>query len=81
MEVWYTEIRDERELLEATPLEDLFTVPAHMIPDKGVLITVAEEQRGHLPKWGRPRDSDIEETYHAPLCSTVEDCSCGVDSY
>eukprot|EP00959_Pyramimonas_sp_CCMP1952_P092988 1946006-Pyramimonas_sp.AAC.1 len=34
-----------------------FTVPAQIVPGRGVLITVAEEQRGHLPKWGRPGDS------------------------
>eukprot|EP00959_Pyramimonas_sp_CCMP1952_P079848 1669502-Pyramimonas_sp.AAC.1 len=51
-----------------------------MIPDSSALITVAEEQRGHLPKREHPRDSDIEETHHVPLCSMVEDCSCGEDS-
>eukprot|EP00959_Pyramimonas_sp_CCMP1952_P231989 4848207-Pyramimonas_sp.AAC.1 len=75
------EVRDERELLEAIPLENFFTVPAHVISDNSVLITVAEEQRGHLPKWRHPRYSDIEETHHVPLCPTVEDCSCGLDSY
>eukprot|EP00959_Pyramimonas_sp_CCMP1952_P252621 5278025-Pyramimonas_sp.AAC.1 len=50
-----------------------------MIPDNSVLITVAEEQREHLPKWGHPHDSDIEETYHVPACPTVEDCSNGLD--
>eukprot|EP00959_Pyramimonas_sp_CCMP1952_P101713 2127853-Pyramimonas_sp.AAC.1 len=51
-----------------------------MIPDNSALIILAEEQRGHLPEWGHPHDSDIEETYHAPLCSTVEDWSYGLDS-
>eukprot|EP00959_Pyramimonas_sp_CCMP1952_P359491 7527683-Pyramimonas_sp.AAC.1 len=55
-------------------------MPTQMIPGHSVLITVAEEQRGHLPKWGRPRDSHTEETYHVPLCSMVEDCSYGLDS-
>eukprot|EP00959_Pyramimonas_sp_CCMP1952_P274638 5741078-Pyramimonas_sp.AAC.1 len=64
MEVRCAELQDEQELLEATPLEDLSTMPAQMVPDHRVLITVAEEQRGTLPKWGRPRDSDTEETYH-----------------
>eukprot|EP00959_Pyramimonas_sp_CCMP1952_P155085 3244835-Pyramimonas_sp.AAC.1 len=50
VEVWCTELpKGEKELWEATPLEDLFTVPTHMTPDNSVLITVAEEQRGHLP--------------------------------
>eukprot|EP00959_Pyramimonas_sp_CCMP1952_P175538 3668274-Pyramimonas_sp.AAC.1 len=80
MEVWCTELQYETELLEASPPEDLFTLPTHMIPDKSALIIVAEEQRGHLPKLGHPRDSDIEETYHVPLCSMVEDGSYGLDS-
>eukprot|EP00959_Pyramimonas_sp_CCMP1952_P333442 6982028-Pyramimonas_sp.AAC.1 len=57
----------KRELLEATPLEDLFAVPTHMIPDNSALVVVAGGQRGHLPKGGHPHDSDIEETYHVPL--------------
>eukprot|EP00959_Pyramimonas_sp_CCMP1952_P422888 8858633-Pyramimonas_sp.AAC.1 len=52
MEVWYAELQDEKELLEATPPEDLFAMPAHMVPDQSVLIAVADEQRGHLPKVG-----------------------------
>eukprot|EP00959_Pyramimonas_sp_CCMP1952_P151658 3173204-Pyramimonas_sp.AAC.1 len=59
------------ELLGAAPLEDLFTVPTRMIPDNSALITVAGEQRGHLPKWGHPRDSDTEEMHRVPLCSMV----------
>eukprot|EP00959_Pyramimonas_sp_CCMP1952_P110658 2315084-Pyramimonas_sp.AAC.1 len=51
-----------------------------MVPDQSVLITVADEQWGHLPKWGRTRDPDIEETYYAPLCAMVEDDSYGLDS-
>eukprot|EP00959_Pyramimonas_sp_CCMP1952_P437364 9157375-Pyramimonas_sp.AAC.1 len=39
MEVWYAELREERDLSEAAPLEDLFTVPTHMVPDQSVLIT------------------------------------------
>eukprot|EP00959_Pyramimonas_sp_CCMP1952_P249496 5215561-Pyramimonas_sp.AAC.1 len=49
-------------------------IPTQMVPDQSVLITVADEQRGHLPKWGRTRDSDTEETYHFPMRSMVEDC-------
>eukprot|EP00959_Pyramimonas_sp_CCMP1952_P173249 3620310-Pyramimonas_sp.AAC.1 len=52
MEVWYTELHEERELLEASPLDDLYSVPTPMITDSSVLVTVAEEQRGHLPAWG-----------------------------
>eukprot|EP00959_Pyramimonas_sp_CCMP1952_P347166 7271389-Pyramimonas_sp.AAC.1 len=73
MEVWYTELREERELFEATPLDDLHTVPTHMITDNSALVMVAEEQRGHLPAWGRPRDSHAEETHHVLLCSTDGD--------
>eukprot|EP00959_Pyramimonas_sp_CCMP1952_P464802 9487220-Pyramimonas_sp.AAC.1 len=80
MEVWYTELHDKRELLEATPVDDLCAVPTHMITDDSVLVTVAEEQRGRLPKWGYSRDPGTEETYHVPLCSTVEDHSHGLDS-
>eukprot|EP00959_Pyramimonas_sp_CCMP1952_P165668 3462704-Pyramimonas_sp.AAC.1 len=51
-----------------------------MVPDQSVLITVADEQRGQLPKWGRTRDPDAEETYYAPLYTIVEDDSYGPDS-
>eukprot|EP00959_Pyramimonas_sp_CCMP1952_P411267 8618059-Pyramimonas_sp.AAC.1 len=30
MEVWYAELQEDRELLEATPPEDLFTIPTQM---------------------------------------------------
>eukprot|EP00959_Pyramimonas_sp_CCMP1952_P117048 2446721-Pyramimonas_sp.AAC.1 len=46
-----------------------------MVPDQSALITVADEQRGQLPKRGRTRDPDTEETYYAPLCSMIEDDS------
>eukprot|EP00959_Pyramimonas_sp_CCMP1952_P068652 1432931-Pyramimonas_sp.AAC.1 len=49
MDAWQAELQDEKELLEATPLEDIFTIPTQTIPDHSVLITAAEEQRGHLP--------------------------------
>eukprot|EP00959_Pyramimonas_sp_CCMP1952_P291377 6095073-Pyramimonas_sp.AAC.1 len=55
----------ERELLEATPLEDLLTVLTHVIPDNFVLVTVAGEQRGHLPRWGHLARL-LEEAYHVP---------------
>eukprot|EP00959_Pyramimonas_sp_CCMP1952_P214870 4496546-Pyramimonas_sp.AAC.1 len=42
-------------------------------------VTVAEEQQGHLPKWGNPQDMYTIETYHVPLCSTGEDDNCGLD--
>eukprot|EP00959_Pyramimonas_sp_CCMP1952_P338911 7097446-Pyramimonas_sp.AAC.1 len=51
-----------------------------MVLDQSVLITVADEQRGHLPKWGRTRDSVTEETYYAPICTVVEDDNYGLDS-
>eukprot|EP00959_Pyramimonas_sp_CCMP1952_P131889 2757516-Pyramimonas_sp.AAC.2 len=41
MEVWCTELHDERELLEAAPLDDLYTAPTQMIPDNSALVTVA----------------------------------------
>eukprot|EP00959_Pyramimonas_sp_CCMP1952_P252811 5281453-Pyramimonas_sp.AAC.1 len=80
MEVWHAELQDEKELLEATPPVNLFAMPAQMVPDQSMLITVADEQRWCLPKWGRTRDSDIDETHHVPMCSMVEDCSYGLDS-
>eukprot|EP00959_Pyramimonas_sp_CCMP1952_P126999 2656092-Pyramimonas_sp.AAC.1 len=51
-----------------------------MVPDESALITVSGEQRGRLPKWGRARDSDTEETCYAPMCTMVEDDNYGVDS-
>eukprot|EP00959_Pyramimonas_sp_CCMP1952_P128204 2680983-Pyramimonas_sp.AAC.1 len=51
-----------------------------MVPDQSVLTTVADEQRGHLPKWGRTHDSDTEETYYAPMSIMVEDDNYGLDS-
>eukprot|EP00959_Pyramimonas_sp_CCMP1952_P430874 9023806-Pyramimonas_sp.AAC.1 len=73
IEVRCKELREERGLLEATPLDDLYTVPTHMIIDNRALVAVAGAQRGHLPTWGHPRDSDIEETHHDPLWHTDED--------
>eukprot|EP00959_Pyramimonas_sp_CCMP1952_P160215 3350915-Pyramimonas_sp.AAC.1 len=52
----------------------------HMVPDQSALITVADEQRGHLPKRGRARDSDAEKTYYAPVYNMVEDDNYGLDS-
>eukprot|EP00959_Pyramimonas_sp_CCMP1952_P456523 9473304-Pyramimonas_sp.AAC.1 len=51
-----------------------------MIIGNSALVTIAEEQRGHLPKWGYSRDSDIEEASHGSLCSRDEDHSYGLDS-
>eukprot|EP00959_Pyramimonas_sp_CCMP1952_P459526 9478381-Pyramimonas_sp.AAC.1 len=51
-----------------------------MTLDHFVLVAVAGEQRGHLPKWGHPRDCDTEETHHVLLCSMVDDCCYGLDS-
>eukprot|EP00959_Pyramimonas_sp_CCMP1952_P379367 7946562-Pyramimonas_sp.AAC.1 len=80
MEVWCAELQEGGELLEATPPEDLFAIPTKMVPYQSVLITVADAQRGHLPKWGRTHDSDAAETYYAPMCTMVEDDSYGLDS-
>eukprot|EP00959_Pyramimonas_sp_CCMP1952_P017654 374465-Pyramimonas_sp.AAC.2 len=79
MDVWCAELLEESELLEATPLDDLYPVPTHVTTDSSVLATVAEEQRGHLPTRGYPLDSDIAETYHVPLCSMDEDDTYGLD--
>eukprot|EP00959_Pyramimonas_sp_CCMP1952_P079526 1662529-Pyramimonas_sp.AAC.1 len=49
MDGWHAELREEREPLEATSIDDLYTVPTQMITDNSVLVTVVEEQRGHLP--------------------------------
>eukprot|EP00959_Pyramimonas_sp_CCMP1952_P074617 1558899-Pyramimonas_sp.AAC.1 len=64
MDMRCAEWHEERELFEASPLDYPYTAPTHMITDNTSLVTVAEEQRGHLPQWGDPRDSDIEETSH-----------------
>eukprot|EP00959_Pyramimonas_sp_CCMP1952_P043417 908058-Pyramimonas_sp.AAC.1 len=56
MEVWDTELQDERELLEAAPVEERHAVPAQMISDGSALVTVAGEQQGHLPTWSNPHD-------------------------
>eukprot|EP00959_Pyramimonas_sp_CCMP1952_P102087 2135402-Pyramimonas_sp.AAC.1 len=51
-----------------------------MVPYQSALITVADEQRDPLPKWGRTHDSDTEETYYVPVCAMVEDDNYGLDS-
>eukprot|EP00959_Pyramimonas_sp_CCMP1952_P155166 3246584-Pyramimonas_sp.AAC.1 len=80
-EAWSAELQEERELLVATPPEDLSTIPTHMVSYQSVLIiTVADGKRGHLAKWGRTRDSDTEETYYVPMCTMVEDDSYRLDS-
>eukprot|EP00959_Pyramimonas_sp_CCMP1952_P287331 6009175-Pyramimonas_sp.AAC.1 len=43
-EVWCVKLQDERELLEAPPVEELSAVPTRMIPDNSVLVTVTGEQ-------------------------------------
>eukprot|EP00959_Pyramimonas_sp_CCMP1952_P091768 1921207-Pyramimonas_sp.AAC.1 len=72
--------RGKRVLLEALPLDDRRTVPTPENADNSVLVTVAEEQRWHLPAWGYPCDSDITETYRVPLFSRGEDDTYGLDS-
>eukprot|EP00959_Pyramimonas_sp_CCMP1952_P270944 5664280-Pyramimonas_sp.AAC.1 len=73
------QLPEERELLETIPVDDLYTAPTQMITDKSALVTVAEEQRGHLPTLGTPRAVDRTETFHAPVpvCSTDEDNTYG----
>eukprot|EP00959_Pyramimonas_sp_CCMP1952_P032351 679116-Pyramimonas_sp.AAC.1 len=52
-----------------------------MIADNSALVTVVEEQRGHLPMWGHPRDSGITGADHVPVvCSTDEDDTYRLDS-
>eukprot|EP00959_Pyramimonas_sp_CCMP1952_P078131 1633340-Pyramimonas_sp.AAC.1 len=51
-----------------------------MMYDNSALVTVADEQCGHLPAWGNPQDISTTETHHAPVCSTGEDDSYGLDS-
>eukprot|EP00959_Pyramimonas_sp_CCMP1952_P270484 5654599-Pyramimonas_sp.AAC.1 len=80
MEVWCTELEDERELLKAYPVEKLYAAPAQRISDNGVLVTVADEQGGRLPTRGSPQSINTTETYHFPLCSTGDDDSYGLDS-
>eukprot|EP00959_Pyramimonas_sp_CCMP1952_P403002 8444549-Pyramimonas_sp.AAC.1 len=48
-----------------------------MITDNSALVTVAEQQRGRLPAWGHPRDSDISETHvkGSPTRTTTYDIS------
>eukprot|EP00959_Pyramimonas_sp_CCMP1952_P254247 5311364-Pyramimonas_sp.AAC.1 len=48
-----------------------------MVPDPSALTTVADEQRGHLPKCGRTYDPDTEATYFDPLYTLVEGDSYG----
>eukprot|EP00959_Pyramimonas_sp_CCMP1952_P276328 5776297-Pyramimonas_sp.AAC.1 len=79
MDVWCAQLQEEKELLESTPIDDVYTVPTQMIADNSVLVTVAEEQRGRLPTRGHPRDIDTTETYHVPLCITDEDDTCALD--
>jgi len=79
LETWYTELLEEKQLLEATPIEAFYTIPMQMVPDNSVLVTVSDEQQGHLPTRGSPQDSDAVETLHVPLCSTDNDNSHGLD--
>eukprot|EP00959_Pyramimonas_sp_CCMP1952_P443391 9282808-Pyramimonas_sp.AAC.1 len=76
MEVRCAELQDDRELLEATPIGELYLAPAHMITDNSALVTVAEEQRGCLPARGSPRDICTTEADNFTLCSTDEGSSC-----
>eukprot|EP00959_Pyramimonas_sp_CCMP1952_P392470 8224341-Pyramimonas_sp.AAC.1 len=80
MDVRCAELQEERGLLEAAPLDGPYAAPAQMITDNSALVRVDEEQRGHLPTWGHPRDSVIRGTYHVPLRSMDEDDSYGLDS-
>eukprot|EP00959_Pyramimonas_sp_CCMP1952_P128928 2696338-Pyramimonas_sp.AAC.1 len=63
LEVRHTELHEERELLEATPLDDLYTAPTHTITDNSALATVAGEQRGRLPTPLRHREDGSCPTF------------------
>eukprot|EP00959_Pyramimonas_sp_CCMP1952_P058194 1214855-Pyramimonas_sp.AAC.1 len=54
-------LRIESVVYRRTPLEEPFTVPTQMVPDQSALTIVADEQREHLPKWGRAHGPDTEE--------------------
>eukprot|EP00959_Pyramimonas_sp_CCMP1952_P125005 2613222-Pyramimonas_sp.AAC.1 len=69
-----------RELLEAAPVEEFYTVPTHMIPANSALATVAGEQPGHLPTWGNPRSVNTAATYHGALYFKDDDDSNKLDS-
>eukprot|EP00959_Pyramimonas_sp_CCMP1952_P257249 5374956-Pyramimonas_sp.AAC.1 len=62
MEVRRAELQGDRELLEATPVEEVYTAPAQMVSDNSALVTVAEEQQGRLPTRGKPQDIYTTET-------------------
>eukprot|EP00959_Pyramimonas_sp_CCMP1952_P037109 776465-Pyramimonas_sp.AAC.1 len=79
MDAWRAGLPGEREPLEATPINDLYTVPTQMITVNRALVAVAEEQRGHLPTLGHPRDIDTTDTYYVPLCSADGDGTYGLD--
>ena len=79
LETWYTELREEKQLLETIPTESLYTILVQMVPDNCVLVAVADEQQVTLPMRGNSQTSDTEETFHVPLCSTDNDTSYGLD--
>ena len=54
LETWYTELLEEKQLLEATPMEALYTIPMQMVPDNSVLVTLADEQQRTLANAGQP---------------------------
>eukprot|EP00959_Pyramimonas_sp_CCMP1952_P323819 6777148-Pyramimonas_sp.AAC.1 len=79
IEVWHTELQDERELLQATPVEEFDSIPTHMTSDNSALVTVADEQQEHLPARGNPQSTSTAETHHVLLCSRDDDDSYGLD--
>eukprot|EP00959_Pyramimonas_sp_CCMP1952_P094323 1973056-Pyramimonas_sp.AAC.2 len=52
-----------------------------MITGNSVLVAAPEEQRAHVPTWGKPRDIYASETYYVSLFSAGEDDSCGLGSH
>eukprot|EP00959_Pyramimonas_sp_CCMP1952_P084289 1763050-Pyramimonas_sp.AAC.1 len=80
MEVWYAELQDERGDAGGNSSRGPLCHARADVPDQSARITVTDEQRGHLPKWGRARDSDAEKTYYVPTCAIVEDDNYRLDS-
>eukprot|EP00959_Pyramimonas_sp_CCMP1952_P292335 6114059-Pyramimonas_sp.AAC.1 len=75
MEVWCAELQEERELLEATPPEDLLTIPAQMVPDQSVLITTPRRRTApQCVPWSKTTITDWAQTngQYVELCFTAE---------
>eukprot|EP00959_Pyramimonas_sp_CCMP1952_P293238 6133069-Pyramimonas_sp.AAC.1 len=60
MEVWYAELQEKRELLEAILPEDLFAIPTQMVPDQ----TGAPAEVGALSRLGYRGDALRPHVHH-----------------